>query len=148
MESEKNNDGSLKMKARILQHGSKEKEKDNLKAESLQCPPTGIRILMSIATMMKYPLPKIDFTSTFLQTRAAKLEIYVAPFIECRRNSFYWFPLTSAYGLVNANAKCKSNVIFLFSNIGCINHALCPSYFMLLITKISKLWRSKLSTMF
>ena len=56
-----NDDGSLKMKARIAPHGNKGKDRFNLKTDSSQCSPTGIRILTSIATIMKYPISRIDF---------------------------------------------------------------------------------------
>ena len=47
-----NDDGPLKMKARIAPHGNKDKDRDLLKTDSAQCPSTGIRILVSIATIM------------------------------------------------------------------------------------------------
>ena len=60
------------MKARIAPHGNKDSEKDGLKTDSTSCPPTGIRALLSIATIHKWPLAKIDFKSAFLQTGDAK----------------------------------------------------------------------------
>ena len=55
--------------------------------------------------MMKWLMSKIDFTSSLLQTGAAKCVEYVVLPRECRRKSFYWLLLTSAHGLVNAYAK-------------------------------------------
>ena len=50
----KENDGGLlKMKARIAPHDSKYKGRDSLKIDFSQCPPTGIRILLSIFSMKK-----------------------------------------------------------------------------------------------
>jgi len=89
-----NDDGSLKMKARIAPHGNKDRDREDLKSDSATCPPTGIRVLLSIASLMKWPLAKIDFTSAFL-----------IPPRECGDRSKYWLLLTAAYGLVNANAK-------------------------------------------
>ena len=103
--AKENNDGSFRMKARIAPHGNKDKDKDRLKTDSSQCTPTGIRILLSISALMQWHLAKIDFTSAFLQTGEAKRDDYVVPLRECRRKSFYWLLLTSAYGLVNANSK-------------------------------------------
>jgi len=100
-----NDDGSLKMKARIAPHGNKDRERQDLKTDSATCPPTGIRILLSIASLMKWPLAKIDFTSAFLQTGNAERDVYVVPPRECGDRSNYWLLLTAAYGLVNANAK-------------------------------------------
>ena len=100
-----NNDGSLKMRARIAPHGNKDKDRDTLKTDSSQRPPTRIRILLSISSMKKWPLAKIDFTSAFFQTGSAKRDVYAVPPREFRRKPFYWLLLTSAYGLVNSNAN-------------------------------------------
>lgn len=56
-----NDENSLKMKAGIAPHGNKNSEKLHLKTASAACPPTGIRILLSLATIFKLYLPKIDF---------------------------------------------------------------------------------------
>ena len=100
-----NDDGSLKMKARIAPHGNKNNDRDKLKTDSSQCPPSGIQILTLIATMIQWPISKIDFVSPFLQTGDANRDVYVIPLLECRRRSFYWLQLTSVYVLVNDNGK-------------------------------------------
>ena len=93
------------MKARIGPHGNKDRDKYMLKTDSSQCPLTGICILLSLLAIMYWPLAKIDFTSAFPQTGEAKRDVYVVPPRECPQKSFYWLLQTSAYGLVNANAK-------------------------------------------
>ena len=50
-----NDDGSMKMKARIAPHGNKDKDRSDLKSDSATCPPTGIRLLLSIAAIKKWP---------------------------------------------------------------------------------------------
>ena len=74
-----NDYGSFKMKARIAPHGYKDKDKDMLNNDSPQCPPTGKRILLSISTIMKWPLAKIDFASAFLQSGNATSDVYLVP---------------------------------------------------------------------
>ena len=72
---------------------------------------------------MKWPLSKMYFTSSFLQTGAAKRDVHVASARDCRRKSFYWLLLKSAYVLVNTNAKWQEQCDFLFSNKGlCLSH--------------------------
>ena len=66
---------------------------------------------------MKWPVPKIDFTSVFLSTGDAKPDVYVIPPHECRNRCYYWFLLTSAYGLVNANAKWQEHCDPLFHEL-------------------------------
>ena len=113
-----NDDGSLKMKARITPRGKKDGDKDLLKTFSAQCPPTRLRILTSIATIMRWPLAKIDITSAFLQTGGAKRDVYVVPPRECHNRSNYWLLLTSAYGLINADAKWQEHFVHLFLTLG------------------------------
>ena len=72
-----NNDGSLKIRAQIAPHGNRDKERDSLKTDLAQCPPTGIRILASIATIIKWAVSKIDFVSAFLQIGDAKRDVCI-----------------------------------------------------------------------
>ena len=97
--------------------------------DSSQCPPTGIQILTSIATVMKWLISKIDFVSAFLQTGDAKRNVYVIPPRECRRRSYYWLLLTSAYGLVNANAKWQEHCDHLFISLGLTQSRYVPQLF-------------------
>ena len=48
---------------------------------------------------------------------------------ECRRKSFYWPLLTSAYGPVSANAKWQEQCDFLFLNIGLSQSRYVPQLF-------------------
>lgn len=114
----KNDDGSYKMKARIAPHGNKDKERENLKSDSATCPPTGIRVLLSIASLLQWPLAKVDFTSAYLQTGPALRDVYVIPPRECRNRSNYWLLLTAAYGLVNAGAKWQDMSDDLLRSLG------------------------------
>ena len=93
------------MKARIAPYVNKDNDLDNLKTDLFQFSPTGIRILTSIATMMQWLISKIDFVSAFLQTGDARRDVSVIAPRECRKRSFNWLLLTSAYGLAKANAK-------------------------------------------
>ncbi len=124
-----NDDGSLKMKAQIAPHGNEDKDHHELKTDSAQCPSTGIRILTSIATIMKWPIAKIDFAGAFLQTGDAKRDVYFISPRECRRRSNYWLLLTSAYGFVYANAKWQEHCDHLFSILGLLQSLYFPQLF-------------------
>ena len=106
------------MKARIAPHRNKYKHKVMLKTNSSQCPTTGIRILLSISTMIKWALAKIDFTSALLQTGNATRDVFVVPTREYRRKSSYCLLLTSASGLFNANSNWQECSDSLLANIG------------------------------
>ena len=98
-------DASLTLKARIAVHGNKDRDKDILKTDSATCPPVGIRILLSLATIYRWIVAKIDFKSAYLQTEAER-NVYIVPPRECKtRYQQYWLLLSAAYGLANAGAK-------------------------------------------
>ena len=94
-------DGSLELKARIASHGNNCRDKFSLITDFAQCPTTGIRILCSIASIMTWSIANIYFTGAYLQIADAKRDRHVIPL----RLTLHWHLLTSAYGLVNANAK-------------------------------------------
>ena len=100
-----NDDGSLKLKARIAPHGNKDNMKYFLSKDCTTCPPTELRILESIASLYSWKVYKADVKAAFLQTGEAKRDVYVRPPKESLMKSTHlWLLLTAAYGLVNANA--------------------------------------------
>jgi len=103
-------DGSMKMKARIAPHGNKDKEKSTVKSDSATCPPIGVRVACSIATMKRWATAKIDFTAAFLQAGEATRDVYVIPPRESGDRMFRWLLMTAAYGLVNAGAKWQEQI--------------------------------------
>lgn len=125
-----NDDTFYKMKARIAPHGNKDREKAKLKTDSSTCPPTGIRILLSLATLFQWCLAKIDFESAFLQTGRAKRDVYVVPPRESNHKNFLWLLLTASYGLVNANAKWQEQSDeLLLSSLGFTQLVYVPQLF-------------------
>lgn len=111
-------DKKLMLKARIAPHGNEDSLKDELRSDRSMCAPTFVRILLSLSTMFKWRLTKIDVKSAFLQTGSAERDVYVRPPHESAIKSHYWLLLTAAYGLVNANAKWQVLSDSLFCDIG------------------------------
>ena len=74
-----NDDESLKLKARIAPHGNEDSLKHEMRADCSMCAPMGIRLLISIATIYKWRLTKVDVKSAFLQTGAAERQVFVIP---------------------------------------------------------------------
>ena len=104
-----NDEGKLYIKARIVPHGNRDKMKHVLKTDSSSCSPIGLRIVCSIASIMSWPLSKVDFDSAFLQSGASMRDVYVCPPKECNsRMKYYWLLLSASYGLVNANSKWQT----------------------------------------
>lgn len=141
----KNDDGTLKLKARIAPHGNEDNLKDILSKDCTTCPPTGLRVLESIVSLHRWKLYKADVTAAFLQTGAADRGVYVRPPTESRmRSSHMLLLLTAAYGLVNANAKWQSHSDSIMLELGLLQSKYIPQLFykkqngklVLLISKI------------
>ena len=113
-------DESNMVRARTAPHGKKGDEKYFLKTDSQTCPPVVIRIPLSIGSILKLCLAKIDVKSAFLQKGTAMRDVYVVPPRECSSRSVYWLLLTAEYLLVNSNAKFqnhRNNYMKLLSSI-------------------------------
>ena len=114
-----NDDGSLKLKARIAPHGNEDNMRDILNKDCTTCPPTGLRILESIASLFSWKIHRADVKATFLQTGEAQRNVYVRPPKESQMKSTHlWLLLTAAYGLVNANAKWQNQSDNVMLDIG------------------------------
>ena len=112
-------EGDYYLKARIAPHGNKDRERTGLKTDSATCPPVGIRIACSIATMFKWHLAKIDFESAFNNSGDAIPDVYVRPPRESKyRYRYLWLLLAASYGLVNANAKWQEAIDNFLSGVG------------------------------
>lgn len=122
-------DGCFKLEGRIVPHGNKDRDRDNLKSDSASCSPSGIRILLSTSSIMGWPLAKIDFTSAYLQTGEALRDVFVQPPRECRKRSAYWLLLTAAYGLVNAGAKWQEHSDRILCSFGLQQFKYVPQLF-------------------
>lgn len=112
-------DRSLKLEASIAAHGNEESARDLLRSDCSMCPPAGFRIVTSIATLMKWRLTKIDIKTAFLQSGKAERDVFVALNRKVLTMAILWALLTSAYGLMNSNAKLQNisdqvlvNIIF------------------------------------
>ncbi|PXF41606.1 hypothetical protein BWQ96_08672 [Gracilariopsis chorda] len=123
-------DDSFVLKSRIAPHGNEDKGKHALKTDSATCPPVGIHILFSIASIRQWVLAKIDFKSAFLQTGFATREVCMVQPRECTsRYRFYWLLLTAAYGFVNASAKWQQLSDNLLRSLGFLQLVWVPQLF-------------------
>lgn len=125
-------DKSLKLKARIAPHGNEDSDTENLHTECCMCPPIGIRIISTVATVRKWRIIRADAKTSFLQTGPAGREVYVIPPAESnQRHNVFWLLLVAAYGLVNSNAKWQHQSDEAFISLGLEHVALVPQLFCL-----------------
>lgn len=59
------NSGKLYYKARIVSHGNRDSEKDNLKTDFVMCPLTGVRMLLSMCAHRRWHLTKVGVKRIF-----------------------------------------------------------------------------------
>lgn len=71
------NDRTFTLKAWITPHGNEESLKNDQRTDFCMCPPTGIRIILSIATLKAWKLYKADVKLAFVQNWSAQREVYV-----------------------------------------------------------------------
>ncbi len=123
-------DGNLKLKARIAPHGNEDDLKDKLSKDCATCPPTGLRIVESIASLHAWTLYKADVKAAFLQTGSADRDVYVRPPRESHlKTTHVWLLLTAAYGLVNANAKWQNKSDDVMFQLGLTQSKFIPQLF-------------------
>ena len=97
-------EGNLYLKARIVTHGNKDRDKIGLKTDSTTCSPVGIRLLVSIATI-KWNIAKIDFKSSFCSSGTAQSDVYALCYKRPTDTNAYQISV-----VVFADASHKDNV--------------------------------------
>lgn len=78
----KDNDESLRLKARIPAHGIEDSTRNDLRSDCSMSAAHEVRIRLSTAVPRKWTLIKLDVESTILQTGAPARELYVIPPLE------------------------------------------------------------------
>lgn len=120
----------MKLKARIAPHGNEDSMKYQLRSDCSQCTPTGIRVLLSLATLYEWRISKIDVTSAFLQTGHAERDVHVRPPAESyQRKWFLWLLNSATYGLVNDIAKWQVHSDQILLDLGMLRTPLIPQLF-------------------
>lgn len=91
------------MKARIVPHGNRDKEKDDIRKDSATVQLDIIRLLLSLTTFMGFRLAAIDITGAYLQIGPINRNIYVRPPKEWNGVRGVLWKLTKLpYGVVEA----------------------------------------------
>lgn len=118
-ELKKNENGTLKLKARIVPYGNEDKFRHEVTKDYNICPTTVFRILISIAVMKKWYLYKADVKAAFLQTGKVQRAVYVRPPRESSMKATnLWLRLSAAYGLVYSGAKWQNQSDQTFYDLG------------------------------
>jgi Reverse transcriptase (RNA-dependent DNA polymerase) len=96
-------DGKFSLKARIVPHGNRDKEKENIRGDSEVADHTSYRTVLALSAILNLPLFKVDVKAAFLQTGPAKRVVFVRPPSDLLLPGKLWKLLTTTYGLTEAN---------------------------------------------
>lgn len=117
----KNDDGSLKLKARIAPHGNEDNLKDVLNKDFSTCPPTVLRIVESISSFHIFTAYKGDVKAAFLQTGKSDGYDYLRPPRENQMKSTHIrLLLTAEHGLFNSNAEWQNQSDAVMFELGLV----------------------------
>lgn len=106
-----NDDGYLKLKARIAPHGNEDDLKNVLNKDCYTCTPTIPRVLDYVACLPGWSVYKADVEAAFLQIGESHRDLYVRPSRESQtRTTLLWMLLATSNGLVNSNAKWQNQL--------------------------------------
>ena len=75
-------DGSpdkLKLKCRLVPHGSKDAEMESLRTDSSTAQFPVIRLVLSLATILRFAVSSIDITGAYIQAGEIQRDIYMRP---------------------------------------------------------------------
>jgi len=95
--------GKLKLKCRIVPHGNRDKEKDDIRSDSQTAQFPVIRSVLSISALFKLKLATLDISKAYMQSGDLSREIYMRPpdaFMTNRGE--LWKIIKPAYGLVES----------------------------------------------
>ena len=102
---------SLRLKCRLVPHGNKDVEKDNIRSDSSSAQFLAIRILLSLTTLFQFFISSVDFTAAYLQTGPLKRDIYMRPPRAFASSQYeLWKIMKPAYGLVESGRLWQLHV--------------------------------------
>lgn len=99
-------DGNRKMKARIVPHGNRDNEKDEIRKDSSNASLFVVRLLLSLVTFLQFRIGTADIKGAFLQSGPIKRDIYVRPPREWNTiRGILWKLLKLPYGIADAGRQ-------------------------------------------
>lgn len=103
----KEEDGKLRLKARICPHGNRDAMKDGIRKDSATAQFDVIRLMLSLATILSFNLGVVDVSGAYMQSGPIKRNIYVRPPREWdgTPRGKVWYLLKLPYGIVEAGRQ-------------------------------------------
>lgn len=125
-------DDILRLKCRLVPHGNKDTEKEDIRTDAVTAQFPVIRYLLAYAAIHGLHLVSVDIKSAFLQALGFTREIYVKPPPGWTSSSrIYWRLLKPAYGLVDAPRLWQLTIEQWLTEMGFIMNVGMPQLFLL-----------------
>lgn len=103
--------GEMKLKARIVPHGNRDKDKEDIRKDSSTAQFNCIRLLLSIAAIFNFRLALADIKAAYLQSGPIKRDIYVRPPREWTGDrSLLWKLTLLPYGIAEAGRQWATTI--------------------------------------
>jgi Reverse transcriptase (RNA-dependent DNA polymerase) len=95
-------DGTYRLKCRLVPHGNRDEEKDALRKDSSTAQSSVIRLVLAIAMLHKFFVGSIDVVAAYLQSGSLVRRVFVRPPRGWAKQGCLWRLLRPAYGLVES----------------------------------------------
>ena len=120
-----------RLKARLVPHGHRDAEKDQVRSDSSSASLFGIRLLLSLAAFLHMPLSSVDVRMAYLQARPLDREIFMIPPKGCAENGVFWKLIRPAYGITEAGRLWQRTINDFLSSYGFESIREIPDFFVL-----------------
>lgn len=106
-----NDDGSLRLKGRIVVHGNRDDEKKTVRSDSAAADMMIVRLVASLAAILGFELGTADIKGAYMQSGPITREVYVRPPRDCyRKRGVVWKLLKLPYGMTDAGRQWQLRV--------------------------------------
>ena len=122
---------ALKFKARLVVHGNEDVQKNDVRKDAATAHLTTIRLILSMATLFRFTLAKIDIKAAYFQSGAIRRRIYVRPPREMLLFRTVWKLLGLPYGIAEAGRQWQLVSDDFLHSIGMESIYAVPQCFML-----------------
>lgn len=106
-----NEDGTLKLKARLCPHRNRDRAKGTIRSDSANVQFDIFRLLLSLATMLDFRLGCVDVTAAYLQSGPISRELFVRPPREYQtKRGVVWKLIKLSYGISEAGRQWAKTI--------------------------------------
>lgn len=101
-----NDDGSLKLKGRIVVHGNRDDDKDLVRSDSAAADMMIVILVISLAAILGFNLATADIKGAYMQSGPIRREVYLRPPRDFyHKRGVVWKLLKLPYGMADAGRQ-------------------------------------------